>query len=75
MADTRIISQLSKFNVIISVHSTVDYAIYSTTSINRHPIFRRFLITVMLASRCVTGVRGKDHSSLSHGVKWVIKLA
>jgi hypothetical protein len=74
MADSRIISQLSKFNVIILVHSTVDYAIYSTTSINCHPIFRRFLITVMLASHCVTGVGGKDHSSSSHGVKWVIKI-
>ena len=75
MADSRIISQLSNFNIIISVHSTLDYAIYSTTSINRHPIFRRFLITVMLASHCVTGVGGKYHSSLSHGVKWVINIA
>jgi hypothetical protein len=75
MTDSRIISQSNKFNIIVSVHSTLDYAIYSTISINRHPIFRRFLITVMLASHCVTGVGGKDHSSLSHGVKCVIKIA
>jgi hypothetical protein len=74
MADSRIISQLGKFNIIISVDPTRDYAIYSTISINCHPIFRRFLITVMLASHSVTGVGGKDHSSLSHGVKWVINL-
>ena len=69
IADIRIISQLSKFNLTISVHSTVNYAIYGITSINRHPIFCRFLITVMLASHCVTGVGGRDHSSLSHSVK------
>ena len=75
MADTRIISQLIKFNVIISVNSTVDHAICSKTSINRHPIFCRFVITAMLTSHCVTGVGGKDHSSLSHSVKWVIEIA